>query len=96
MTLACNTNDGFARFVSCVKGAGLLKISSQVARRAFSTKTHPVFPAGIKFTDGFNPAAAGRDNLNRGGIFRGKISQRKNQHHIKNRLEERTPLAPNS
>ena len=95
MTLTFNKNDGFARFVSCVNAAGLLKISLQVARRVCSSKTHPVFPAGFKFTDGFNPAAASRNNLTRGGIFRGKVSQRKNQNII-NRLEERTPLAPNS
>jgi len=95
MSLTFNKNDGFARFVSCANGAGLLKIPSQVAGLVLSSKTRPVFPAGTTFNDGFNPGAASRHNLTRGGIFRGKVSQRKNQHQI-NRLEERTLPAPNS
>jgi hypothetical protein len=95
MTLALNKNDGFARFVSCVAGAGLLMILSQAAKRVINAKAHHVFPDGFKFTGGFKPEATDRNNLTRGGIFRGKVSRRKNQ-NTKKRLEERTPPAPNS
>jgi hypothetical protein len=87
-------NHRLGRFVSCVDDAGLLKILSPAASHLFGKKAHPVFPAGFIFTDAFNPAPAGKINLTRGGIFRGKVSQRKNQTN-KNRLEERTPSAPN-
>jgi len=95
MTLTFNKNAGFARFVSCAEGAGLLMILSQAARCVINSQAHPVFPEGFKFTDGFKTPTTRRNNLTRGGIFRGKISQRKNQNII-NRLEERTLPAPNS
>jgi len=53
-----------------------------------------VFSAGKRLTDDFKPAVKDK-NLIRRGIFRGKISRRKTQTN-KNRLEERTPSAPNS
>jgi hypothetical protein len=95
MTLTLNKNAGFARFASCAAGAGVFMILVQAARCASSSPAHPVFPDGFKFTGGFKTPTTRRNNLTRGGIFRGKVSQRKNQHHI-NRLEERTPPAPNS
>ncbi|HXI73255.1 MAG TPA: hypothetical protein VNN22_23190 [Verrucomicrobiae bacterium] len=94
MTLMFNKNDGFARFVSCVKRRGLLLILSQAARCVTNSRTHPVFPDGFKFTDGFKTPPTRRNNLTRGGIFRGKVPQRTNQNNV-NRLEERTLPAPN-
>jgi hypothetical protein len=94
MTLTFNKNDGFARFASCVAGAGLLMVLSPAARCVINSQTHPVFPGGFKFTGGFKMPPTRRNNLTRGGIFRGKVPQRSNQNII-NRLEERTLPAPN-
>jgi len=77
MTLTLNKNNYFSRFVSCTDGAGLLKILSQAARRVITSNVPPVFPEGFTFTDGFKPSITVINNLTRGGIFRGKISQRK-------------------
>jgi hypothetical protein len=79
MTLTLNKNDVFARFVSCVDGAGLIKISAQVARRVMDGEGLSVFSAGKRFTDDFKPAVKDKNNLTRRGIFRGKISRRKTQ-----------------
>jgi hypothetical protein len=94
MTLIININDGFVRFVSCVAGTGLLMILLQAARCVSDSQTHPTFPDGSKFTDGFKKPPTRRNNLIRGGIFRGKILRRTNQNNV-NRLEERTLPAPN-
>ena len=94
MTLTFNKNDGFTRFVSCAESAGLLMILSQAARCVSNSQMHPVFPDGFKFTGGFKTPPTRRNNLTRGGIFRGKVSQRTNQNNV-NRLEERTLPAPN-
>jgi hypothetical protein len=94
MTLTFDKNQLIMRFASCVCGAGLIKILSQMARRAMDGDGLSVFSAGKRFTDDFKPAVKGKNNLTRRGIFRGKISRRKTQTN-KNRLEERTPPAPN-
>jgi hypothetical protein len=94
MTLILTKNYSFVCFASCVSGTGLIKILSQVARRAMDGGGLSVFSAGKRFTDDFKPAVKGKNNLTRCGIFRGKILRRKTQTN-KNRLEERTPPAPN-
>ena len=95
MTLALDKNGFFARFASCVRGAGLIKILLQVARRSMDGDGVSVFSAGKGFAGGFKPALTDMNNLMRREIFRGKILRRKTQTN-KNRLEERTPPAPNS
>jgi hypothetical protein len=95
MKLILDKNDYFTRFASCVGDAGLVKVLSQVARRAMDGDGLSVFNAGKRFTDDFKPAVNNDNNLMRCGIFRGKISRRKTQTN-RNRLEERTPPAPNS
>jgi hypothetical protein len=82
MTLTFNKNDGFARFVSCAQRMGLLMILSQAARCVINSQTHPVFPDGFKFTGGFKTPSTRRNNLTRGGIFRGKVPQRPNQNNV--------------
>jgi hypothetical protein len=94
MTLTPNKNQDFARFAPCARGAGLLKIQPDAARRAMPGGTLSVLPGGNKFDD-FKRAVTGRNNLTRCGIFRGKILRRKTRNQ-NNRLEERTPPAPNS
>jgi hypothetical protein len=94
MTLTLDKNVFFTRFASCVRGAGLLKIPMQVARRAMNGERLSVFPAGLKFTDDFKPAVTNKINLTAAKFFEGKFRGEK----IKpknNRLEERTPPAPN-
>jgi hypothetical protein len=95
MTLILTKNDSFARFAPCVPGTGLVKILSQLAGRAMDGEGLSVLSAGKRFADDFRPAVKDKNNLTRCGIFRGKILQRKTQTN-KNRLEERTPPAPNS
>jgi hypothetical protein len=95
MTLTLNKNHGFARFVSCVNRAGLIKISSQVARRAMDGGGLSDFSAGSRFTDDFKPAVKDTNNLTAAEFFEGKFRGEKLK-PIKNRLEERTPPAPNS
>jgi hypothetical protein len=95
MALALDKNGFFSRFASCVCGAGLVKVLPKVARRARDGEGLSVLSAGKRFTDDFKPAVKDKNNLMRRGIFRGKISRRKTQTN-KNRLEERTPPAPNS
>jgi hypothetical protein len=95
MTLTLDKNDACARFAACARGAGLVKIPPQVARRAMDGEGLSVFSAGKRFTDGFKPAWTHKHDLNRREIFRGKVSRRKTQNN-KHRLEERTPPAPNS
>jgi hypothetical protein len=89
MTLTLNKNDFLTRFVSCARGAALLKILVAAARRAKAGETFLFFPAGFNFSDGFRPIPMNKKSLTRRGIFRGKISQRKNQNQ-KTHLEERT------
>jgi hypothetical protein len=95
MTLALNKNDGFARFVPCVNGAGLIKILLQVARRAMDGGGLSIFPAGKRFTDDFKPAVQGKNNLTAMEFFEGKFRSEKLK-PIKNHLKERTLPAPNS
>jgi hypothetical protein len=95
MTLTSDKNDVFVRFVSCVRGAGLVKILTQVARRAMDGEGLSVFSAGKRFTDDFKPAVNGKNNLTAVKFFEGKFCSEKLK-PIKNRLKERTPPAPNS
>jgi hypothetical protein len=95
MTLTLDENDFFARFAPCLRGAGLIKIKTEAARRAMGGDGLSVLSAEKRFTDDFTPAVMGKNNLTRRGIFRGKVSRRKTRTN-KNRLEERTPPAPNS
>jgi len=95
MTTLLNKNDFFARFVSCAGRAGLVKISSQVARRAMDGGGLQDFSAGRRFTDDFKPAVKDRNILTAAEFFEGKFRGEKLK-PIKNRLEERTPPAPNS
>jgi hypothetical protein len=94
MTLALDKNDIFARFVSCMRGAGLVKISAQVARRAMDGEGLSDFSAGRRFTDDFKPAVKDKNNLTAVKFFEGKFFSEKLK-PIKNRLKERTPSAPN-
>ena len=93
MTLTLDKNDVFARFVSCMRGAGLIKIFSPVARRAMDGEGLSVFSAGIRFTDDFKPAVKDKNNLTAAKFFEGKFCGAKLK-PINNRLEKRTPLAP--
>jgi hypothetical protein len=95
MTLTSDKNDVFARFVSCMRGAGLVKILTQVARRAMDGEGLSVFSAGKRFTDDFKPAVKDQNNLTAAKFFEGKFCSEKLK-PIKNRLKERTPPAPNS
>ena len=52
------------------------------------------FPAGRNFSAAFPQVTMNKKNLTRREIFRGKILRRKTQTK-NNRLEERTPSAPN-
>jgi hypothetical protein len=83
------------RFASCVRVTRLLQILPDAARRTLDGGAFLIFPAVTNFRGGFTPATMNNANLNRSGIFRGKISQRKNQPNITD-LEERTQPAPNS
>jgi hypothetical protein len=94
MTLTLNKNTGFARFASCLDGAGLIRILSQVARRAMDGEGLSNFSAGKRFTDDFKPAMTGKNNLTAVEFFEGKFCGEKLK-PINNRLEERTPPAPN-
>ena len=68
------------RFVPCVDGAGLIKISAQVARRAMDGEGLSVFSAGRRFTDDFKPAVKGKNNLTAVEFFEGKFcSENSNQ-----------------
>jgi hypothetical protein len=80
-----------ARFAPCANGAGMLITSGAAARLARPGGMVSISPAGGNFSDDFNPAPMNRNNLTRREICRGKISQRNNQNHLK----ERTPSAPN-
>jgi len=94
MKLTLNKNEIFARFASCVRGAGLLKNSSEVAGRTLADGVLRISTVSFGFDNDFKSAVANTNILTRRGIFRGKISRRKTQTN-KNRLEERTPPAPN-
>jgi hypothetical protein len=84
------------RFASCLRVARLLMILPEAARRAVDGEALFLnFPAARNFSGGFTQAKADKINLTRSEIFRGKISQRKNQPN-KTDLEERTLQAPNS
>jgi hypothetical protein len=80
MTLTFAKKIEFARFVSCVNGAGLLKILPQSARRMMTSNAHSVFPEGFTFADDFKPSITRKNNLTCGGIFRGKISRQQIKH----------------
>jgi hypothetical protein len=82
------------RFASCVRVARLLHILPEAARRAVDGEAFLIFPAVRNFGGGFTQTAISQTNLTRSDIFRGKVSQRKNQPNQTD-LEERTPPAPN-
>ena len=90
-----NKNKFLARFVPCVRGAGLLKILPQAAGCALAGGTFLISPVGFGSSDDFRPALPDTTHLTSGGIFRGKVSQPTTQTN-NNRLEERTLPAPNS
>jgi hypothetical protein len=94
MKLKLNKNESFARFASCVRGAGLLKNISEAAGFTLTDGTLRISTVSFGFDNDFTSVVANTNNLTRRGIFRGKISRRKTQTN-KNCLEERTPLAPN-
>jgi hypothetical protein len=84
------------RFASCLRVARLLKILPEAARRAVDGEALFLnFPVVRNFGDDFAQATMSKINLTRSEIFRGKVSQRKNQPN-KTDLEERTLTAPNS
>jgi hypothetical protein len=95
MSLISDKNNFFARFVSCVRAAGLLRILPEAAGWATAGGTFLISPVGFSFSDDFKPALPDAKNLTGCGIFRGKVSPPKTQTN-KNRLEERTLSAPNS
>jgi hypothetical protein len=94
MKLTLNKNEIFARFASCVRGTGLLKNSSEVAGRTLAGGVSKISTVSFSFDNDFKSAVVNTNILIRRGIFRGKISWRETQTN-KNRLEERTPPAPN-
>jgi len=73
MTLTLNKNTSFTRFVSCVAGAGLIRILSQVARRAMDGEGLSVFSAGKRIADDFKPAVKDKNNLTAVEFFEGKF-----------------------
>jgi hypothetical protein len=81
------------RFASCARVARLLKILPEAARRAVDGEAFLIFPAGLYFNGDFRPTPMNKINLTCREIFRGKVSQRKNQPN-KTDLEERTQPAP--
>jgi hypothetical protein len=83
------------RFASCARVARLLKIQPEAARRTVDGEVFLNFPVGRVSGDDFTQATMNKNNLTCREIFRGKISQRKNQQIITD-LEERTQSAPNS
>jgi hypothetical protein len=82
-----NMADG--RFAACTRGTRLLIFLPEAARRATANglSGKSGFSAGCHFRD-LTPHMS-KNILTRHGIFRGKISRRKNQNQ-NNRLEERT------
>jgi hypothetical protein len=83
------------RFASCVRVTRLLQILPEAARRAVDGEMFLTFPVGRNFDGDFTQATMSKINLTRCGIFRGKVSQWKNQPNQTD-LEERTQPAPNS
>jgi hypothetical protein len=79
MMLTLDKNDFFARFVSCMRGAGLLKNLPEAAGWMLAGKTFLNSPAGFSFSNDFKPAVTSTNNLTSCGIFRGKILQWKTQ-----------------
>ncbi len=94
MTLTFDKIFCFARFVSCVCVMRLILILPQAAGCALAGGTFKISPVGFSFNDDFMPASPNVNNFKRCGIFRGKVLQPETQTN-KNRLEERTPSAPN-
>lgn len=92
MKLTLNKNGSFVRFVSCVRGAGLLKNLSEAAGCALTGGVLRISTVRYGFDNDFTSAVADPNDLTRRGIFRGKISRRETQTN-KNCLEEKTPLA---
>jgi hypothetical protein len=84
------------RFVSCANGVRLLQNLPEAIRRAVAGNVCDVFCAGLRFDDDFTSVPMTKINLKRDGIFRGRISPRKNQTNQINQpdLEERTLPAP--
>ena len=95
MKLTLDKNFLFARFVSCVRVPGLLRILPEAAGCTKAGGTFLISPVGFGFSDDFKPTLPDANNLTRCGIFRGKVSLWKNQPN-KTDLEERTQPAPNS
>jgi hypothetical protein len=78
MTLTLNKNDVFARFVSCARGAGLLKILTQMARRTMDGEASFNFTRRNKFTDDFKPAVKSKNKFNAPRNFSRENSAAKN------------------
>jgi hypothetical protein len=95
MTPTLDKNQDLACFAPCVRGAGLLMILPVVAGRAPVGGRPAHLAAAKRFADDFKPSVKQKINLTRCEIFRGKVSRRKTRNQ-NNRLEERTPPAPNS
>jgi len=94
MKLTWHKNELFARFVSCVRGAGLLKNLLEAVGRTLTHGALRFSTVRFGFDNDFTSVVANTNILTRCEIFRGKISRWKTQTN-KNCLEERTPLAPN-
>jgi hypothetical protein len=77
MTLIFDKNDSFACFASCVRGAGLIRILSQVARRVMDGEGLSDFSAGKRFTDDFKPAVKDKNYLTAVEFFEGKFYSEK-------------------
>jgi hypothetical protein len=93
MMLAWDKNEiGNRRFAPCARSVLLLKILPETAVRAVVQKMLPTqfddLKSGGFYRDAFGLAPLKRLNLTRCGIFRGKISQRKNQNQ--NRTKKQT------
>ena len=89
MPMNLDKNMLFERFVSCVSNVGLLIILSQAAGCARAGESFLISTAGSGFTGDFQLSLPMPIDLTGCGIFRGKVSRRKNQNQ-KNHLEERT------
>jgi hypothetical protein len=79
MTQTLAKDDRLTRFVSCADDVSLLQETAVVVTRVLVGEMYPIFPAEVKFSGGFTSGSKQEKNLTRGGIFRGKVSQRKTQ-----------------
>jgi hypothetical protein len=93
-TMNCKKIIAGGRFAACVDGARLLSICVRAAGRAPAGKTVSPFhlSAGGISRDQFTSGSKNKANLTRCGIFRGKISRRKNQNQNTPRTKD--ALAP--